>query len=51
MPIWNCYGYDKRKKEMHDVLSYMSETAAEAYAICKELHPNFKIVAVKLRPE
>ena len=50
MPIWNCYGYDN-KKEMHDVLSYMRETAAEAYARCKELHPNFEIITVKLRPE
>jgi len=50
MPIWNCYGYDT-KKEMHDVLSYMIETAAEAYARCKELHPNFEIITVKLRPE
>jgi len=50
MPIWNCYGYDN-KKEMHDVLSYMRETAAEAYERCKELHPNFEIITVKLRPE
>jgi len=50
MPVWNCYGYDN-KKEMHDVLSYMIETAAEAYARCKELHPNFEIYTVKLRPE
>ena len=49
MPIWNCYGYDT-KKQMHDVLSYMRETAAEAYARCKELHPNFEIITVKLRP-
>jgi|TARA_R110000851_G_scaffold147981_2_gene288130 hypothetical protein len=50
MPVWNCYGYDT-KKQMHDVLSYMRETAAEAYEICKELHPNFEIITVKLRPE
>ena len=50
MPIWNCYGYDT-KKQMRDVLSYMIETADEAYVRCKELHPNFEIYTVKLRPE
>lgn len=50
MPVWNCYGYDN-KKEMHDVLSYMRKTAAEAFARCTELNPNFEIITVKLRPE
>jgi len=50
MTIWNCYGYDT-KKEMHDILSYMIETPAEAYARCKEQYPNFEIYKVTLRPE
>ena len=50
MTIWNCYGYDN-KKEMHDILSYMIETPAKAYARCKEQNPNFEIYTVKLRPE
>jgi hypothetical protein len=50
MTIWNCYGYDT-KKEMHDILSYMIETPAKAYARCKEQNPNFEIYTVKLRPE
>jgi len=50
MTIWNCYGYD-HKKEMHDILSYMIETPAKAYARCKEQNPNFEIYTVTLRPE
>jgi len=50
MTIWNCYGYDTKKK-MRDVLSYMEPSASEAYARCKELHPNFEIYSVELRPK
>ncbi len=50
MTIWNCYGYDT-KKEMHDILSYMIETADKAYARCKEQNPNFEIYTVTLRAE
>ena len=42
---WVCVGYDT-KKQMNDVLGYLTDTAAQAAARCEQLHPNFEIYYV-----
>jgi hypothetical protein len=39
---WVCVGYDT-KKHKNDVLGYLTDTAIQAEAKCKQLHPNFEI--------
>lgn len=39
---WTVVGYDT-KKHMNDALGYLTDTAAQAEAKCKELHPNLEI--------
>ncbi len=43
---WVCVGYDTRKM-MNDALGYMADTALQAEAICRKLHPNFDIYYTK----
>lgn len=39
---WVCVGYDT-KKQMNDVLGYLTDTAKQAQDRCKQLHPTFEI--------
>ena len=43
---WVCVGYDTRK-HMNDELAYLKDTAAQAEATCRELHPHFDIYYTK----
>jgi len=39
---WVCVGYDT-KKHMNEVFGYLTDTASQAEATCRQLHPNFEI--------
>lgn len=43
---WVCVGYDTHKM-MNDALGYIADTALQAEAICRKLHPNFDIYYTK----
>ena len=44
--VWGCVGYDTRQHR-NDVLCYVKDTAAQAEATCRELHPDFDIYYTK----
>ena len=43
---WVCVGYDT-KQQRNDALGYVTDTAAQAEALCRKLHPNFDIYYTK----
>jgi hypothetical protein len=43
---WVCVGYDTRQQR-NDALAYIRDTAAQAEAVCRQLHPNFEIYYTK----
>jgi hypothetical protein len=45
--IWGVYGWDT-KQDRYQLLSYVKETKAEAYATCAKLHPTIDIESVYL---
>jgi hypothetical protein len=45
--VWGVYGWDT-KQDRYQLLSYVKETKAEAYAICAKLHPAIDIESVYL---
>jgi hypothetical protein len=45
-----CVGYDT-KQQRNDALSYWTDTALQAEAKCRELHPNFDVYYVKHEDE
>jgi hypothetical protein len=48
--VWGCRCWDT-KHDRYDVLAYVRETKAEAYAICSELHPTYDIESVYMISE
>jgi hypothetical protein len=48
--IWGVYGWDT-KQDRYQLLSYVRETKAEAYATCSKLHPTIDIESVYLISE
>ncbi len=43
---WRVVGYDT-KQMRNDSLLYIKDTAAQAEATCKQLHPNFDVYYVQ----
>ncbi len=43
---WVCDGFDTRK-QMHDRLAFIRETAEQAIEVCQQLHPDFVIAFVE----
>jgi hypothetical protein len=45
LSVWACRCWDT-KNNRYDLLTYVRETEAEAYAICTELNPHYDIESV-----
>jgi hypothetical protein len=48
--VWGVQGWDT-KQNRYQVLAYVKETKAEAYATCSKLHPTIDIESVYLISE
>jgi len=44
--VWRVVGYDT-KQMRNDSLLYCRDTAAQAEAVCKQLHPHFDVYYVQ----